>query len=74
MPDFIGLFPWLTDGLLSHASFNILMLMGIPLVGYHAMERAGDKSDFDKKIKKLEGFLEIHPMVIAHWNEPVKNT
>ena len=38
------------------------------------MERAGDKSDFDKKIQKLGGFLEIHPMVIAHWNEPVKNT
>ena len=64
-------FSWLCDGMLTHASFDILHLLDTPIAGYHEVTRTDTLSDFKQPIAKLKGVLKIWPLLIARFDDPI---
>ncbi len=60
---------WLSTCMMSQGSLDMLLLMGLPIAGYHEIGRDDTKADFTRKILKGVGFVEIYPMLISRFDD-----
>jgi len=64
---------WIIESLLGHSSVDMLLFTGVPIAGYHTIQRDNSDADFTRKIKQLEAFLKIYPLLIGRYTDKLQD-